>query len=87
MIDNLIEKMPHISCQKATRLLSDGMDRKLTFKEMGLLMIHLSVCELCKRFGWQIKHIRGLLHGYSPQGEHTLPAEWKDKLKKSLQEK
>lgn len=87
MIDYLIEKLPHISCQEATRLLSDGMDRKLTFKEMVLLMIHLGVCELCKRFGWQIKHMRQLLRNYSPQKEHTLPDEWKDNLKKSLQTK
>lgn len=85
----MTNKQPHglwppISCQEATRLLSQSMDRKLTLREMILLKAHLFLCDLCQRFETHIRHLRKLLRAYTPIQEHTLPAQWKTELKEAL---
>lgn len=76
-----------ISCQEATRLLSQSMERKLSLREVFLLKTHVFVCDLCQRFETHIRHLRKLLRAYTPVQEQTLPAEWKTKLKDALKDR
>ena len=84
MIHKLIELLPIIPCQKATRLISEAMERKLTLKESIELKLHLYVCDLCERFLKQIHSLRKLLRSYTPQNEHHLPWDVKSRIKKTL---
>ncbi len=51
-----------ISCDKATRLMSDSMERKLTFVERFALVGHLLACKTSRRFRRQMKSLRQELH-------------------------
>lgn len=39
-----------LSCKEASRLISEGMDRRLSFGERILLGLHVRVCDACSRF-------------------------------------
>lgn len=73
-----------VSCQEATRLLSDSMERRLSLRETVLLKTHLFVCDLCQRFDTHIRGLRKLLRAYTPAGEQTLSPESKIRLKETL---
>jgi predicted anti-sigma-YlaC factor YlaD len=85
MIHKLIELLPIIPCKKATRLMSEALERRLTLKESVELKLHLSVCDLCERFLKQIQSLRKLLRAYTPQSEQHLPPDVKSQIKKTLQ--
>lgn len=43
-----------LSCQAATRLVSEGRERPLTLKERGFLRMHLLICKACGNFEKQV---------------------------------
>jgi hypothetical protein len=49
------------SCKRATELLGDAMNRKLSFGERVSLRFHLFVCGACRRYRQQIEIIRQAL--------------------------
>ncbi len=57
------------TCREVHRLVSEGMDRKLTLVERARMRLHLLVCEACTRFDQQMALIRNamqrLSHGKS----------------------
>ena len=53
-----------ISCQEASRLLSQRQDRPLGFWERLKLRAHLALCEMCTRFSKQLVFMREALHRY-----------------------
>lgn len=81
MIDRLLNMLPIVSCQEATRLSSLRMERRLSIKEWIDLRLHLIVCDLCKNFQQQISGLRILL-----RKEIHLPPAAKKKMKKALQD-
>ena len=54
----------HLSCREASRLISQGMDRRLSFAEKIALRLHLGICDACTRFGRQVEFIRRALKIY-----------------------
>ena len=46
------------TCKQATRLQSEGMDRRLSFFEKVGLRLHLVLCKWCRRYGEQLKFLR-----------------------------
>ena len=50
-----------LSCEQATRLLSEGQDRKLTFPEKMNLKVHTAMCSGCREFGRQLGSLRTLI--------------------------
>lgn len=44
-----------LTCQQATQLLSEKLDRKLKVNEITALNFHIMICTSCRRFGNQIK--------------------------------
>ncbi|HEX4797974.1 MAG TPA: zf-HC2 domain-containing protein [Burkholderiales bacterium] len=54
----------HLSCREASRLISQGMDRRLSFVERIALRLHLGICDVCTRFTRQMEFIRRALKIY-----------------------
>jgi len=46
------------SCRKASRLLSDSLDRELTRREKLALRFHLFICKFCRRAAKQFRFIQ-----------------------------
>ena len=53
-----------LSCQEASRLLSQRQDRELGFWERLKLRAHLGLCDICTRFAKQLDFMREALHRY-----------------------
>jgi hypothetical protein len=47
-----------LSCKEATRLASQGLDRRLGFGERIALRVHLAICDGCARFTKQVGFLR-----------------------------
>jgi putative zinc finger protein len=47
-----------LSCKEATRLASQGLDRKLRFSERVRLAAHLAICAGCTNFSRQMQFLR-----------------------------
>lgn len=45
-------------CRKATRLLSEAMDRPLSLGERAALYYHLGLCRHCRQFSRQVQFMR-----------------------------
>jgi hypothetical protein len=64
MNNRLMKMMPMISCKKASHLISEGMNRRLSLKESIGLKIHLLMCRACSQVLKQLKGLRRLLRAY-----------------------
>ncbi|HMO15898.1 MAG TPA: hypothetical protein PKD64_17885 [Pirellulaceae bacterium] len=47
-----------LNCKETTKLISDSLDRKLTFRERMGLWLHMMMCSLCRRFRSNIIALR-----------------------------
>jgi len=80
-----------ITCEEATRLMSESLDRKLPIgKRIGLRM-HLLMCRLCPRFWRQMLLLRNAANQYREEKEREvlspsdrLSLEAKEKIKQAL---
>jgi hypothetical protein len=50
-----------LSCEEASRLTSDALDRELSRSEQWALRLHLFLCHGCRRFNEQLDLMRALL--------------------------
>jgi len=50
-----------LSCKEASRLISEGMDRRLSVTERITLRLHLGICDACTRFTSQVQFLRRAL--------------------------
>ena len=50
-----------LSCKEASRLISEGMDRRLSFRERIVLRLHVGICDACSRFTGQLAFLRRAL--------------------------
>ena len=50
-----------LTCKEATRLISEGMDRRLSFPERIRLRLHVGICDACTRFTSQVAFLRRAL--------------------------
>jgi Putative zinc-finger len=47
-----------LTCKEATRLVSQGLDRSLAFRERLALRLHLLICDGCTNFRKQVVLLR-----------------------------
>ncbi len=47
-----------LSCKEVTRLVSQGLDRRLGFAERARLHLHLAICDGCTNFRKQLGFLR-----------------------------
>ena len=53
-----------LSCKEASRLISDGMDRRLPVAERVALRLHVGICDACTRFTAQVQFLRRALKAF-----------------------
>lgn len=56
------------TCREVHRLVSEGMDRELSFVERTRMRLHLLVCDACTRFSGQMDLLRKAMHKFPPDG-------------------
>ena len=76
------------ACKEASKLASDGLDRKLSLWERLKLQIHMSMCGQCKNCNETMKLIRKTtkLISQSLSGEIRLTDKQREALRKVLDE-
>ncbi len=53
-----------ISCKEASRLMSEGLDKKLGFAQRAQLQLHLLMCTSCSRVKHQLAFLRRAAQRY-----------------------
>lgn len=78
-----------LSCKQASQLLSQSLDRRLSWRERMGLRLHLMVCDVCQRFGKQLAIMRSAVRQMvraSEQDEQVrLPVEAKGRITKVIE--
>lgn len=52
------------TCREVHRLVSEGMDRDLSFVEHSRMRLHLLVCDACTRFNGQMSMLRSAMRRF-----------------------
>ncbi|MEK9765741.1 MAG: zf-HC2 domain-containing protein [Thalassolituus sp.] len=58
-----------LSCEQASRLMSDRQERPLSFSVKASLKLHTSISTGCREFGRQMDDLRKLLSGQKPENK------------------
>ena len=87
------------SCADITRLLSQGMDRPLPWHVRFKIRVHFLICDLCQRYGRQIRFLREAMRKYPERLDNSggvnqyadipqtgLSGDAKERLKQRLRE-
>ena len=81
-----------MNCKEVSRLLSESMERKLSFWERVGLWFHLSMCKLCKGFSKDLQQLREAARRHAENIENdvdatdaALSAESRDRIKRALE--
>jgi putative zinc finger protein len=53
-----------LSCKEASKLISEGMDRRLSVTERITLRLHVRICDACTRFTSQVEFLRRALKAF-----------------------
>jgi len=53
-----------LTCKEASKLISAGMDRRLSFAERIGLRLHVGICDACTRFTSQVQFLRRALKAF-----------------------
>ncbi|MGZ8928882.1 MAG: zf-HC2 domain-containing protein [Methylobacter sp.] len=60
------------SCRDITALVSQGLDKKLSFNERLTIGLHVMMCTRCRNFQSQSRFIRKAAHRYTEQLQNRL---------------
>jgi hypothetical protein len=71
-----------MSCRRASRLISEGMERRLTWWERPLLWLHLLGCRACGRFRRAVRWLHESLT--RPPRDIRLPVAARERLRATL---
>jgi hypothetical protein len=61
------------TCREVHRLVSEGMDRDLSFVERTRMRLHLMVCDACTRFNGQMSMLRSAMRRFPLDFEPESP--------------
>jgi hypothetical protein len=85
----LLRRLP--PCQQMARVMSESLDRPLSWRERVALKLHLWVCVWCVRFLEQLHGVRGALRARAaqaptdgPRDEAVLSAEARERIVNAL---
>jgi hypothetical protein len=80
-----------LNCKQTSQLVSQSLDRRLTWKERLAVRLHLLICKYCARFNRQLLAMRAGLQRHSQAIEDDsniqLPADAKARIAKVLESK
>jgi hypothetical protein len=75
-------------CPEIVRIISQGMDRPLSWRTRAMLQIHYLICGWCRRYEKQVRFIREATHEFPEHMQEAsrsrLSDEEKAKIKRSL---
>ena len=67
-----VRMLVSLSCDEASRLASESLDRPLLGRERWALRWHTFVCRSCRRLMRQLETMRALLSNMSPSSQQQL---------------
>lgn len=77
-----------LTCENASRLISEGQERQLSLKERMNLRLHLFMCTSCRRFERQLARVREIMRNESSQdsleNSVPLPDEAQERIRQAL---
>lgn len=80
-----------LSCKETSRLVSEGLDRKLSLRERLAVRVHLWICNNCRGFEKQLHFLRYALrkgnNAACLPAEKSLPPEGKERIRQALKER
>lgn len=83
-----------LNCKQVSELVSESLDRKLTFWQRANLWMHLGMCGLCRRFRRDLVHVHEATRKYEEAIERgdlevnlKLSDESRDRIKQLLKTK
>lgn len=78
-----------LSCKDASRLISQSLDRRLSLGERISLRMHLLMCDVCKRFSYQLGlmriAVRRMTHQIEEDEQIKLPEEAKSRIARAIE--
>lgn len=84
-----------ISCQAASRLMSESLDSPLPFRRRMSLKMHLLMCHLCRRVARQGRALNEVICGFArktgmngedPAGLGDLSSEARERIEQALKD-
>jgi predicted anti-sigma-YlaC factor YlaD len=60
------------NCRDITALVSQGLDKELSFRERLAIGIHVMMCSRCRNFQTQSQFIRKAAHRYTEQLQNRM---------------
>lgn len=80
-----------MSCKHASRLISQSLDRPLSWRERVSLRLHLSLCDMCTRFQRQLHVLRTAVRQLTDKVEQDdslqLPQQARQRIAQALDSK
>lgn len=77
-----------LTCKQASQLVSNALDRPLTWSERLQLKLHLLICNACRRFNQQLQLLRTVLQRTRNQIENDssiqLPSEARTRIEREI---
>lgn len=71
-------------CPDVVRILSRGMDRKLSLKTRLFLNLHYLICRWCQRYAEQLHYLRRFSRRFREEISFTMSPDAKDRIKRRL---
>jgi hypothetical protein len=75
-----------LSCKQASQLISQSLDRRLSWRERISLRFHLLICDICKRFSQQLNQLLGAVRQLTQQIERDENLQLSDDAKTRIVE-
>ena len=77
------------NCKEVTRMVSESLDRKLSFHQRVGLRMHLLMCKFCSRYQRQLLFLRETVRLYTEHSEDIepsikLPPEVRERIKRTV---
>jgi hypothetical protein len=72
-----------MTCRQASRLISDALDRRLSWAESCRLGLHLLLCAPCARFRRAVRWVRGAVR--SAPADARLPDGARERIRSALE--
>jgi hypothetical protein len=84
--------MNMLTCKDASQLVSENLERRLSFRERWGLRLHLWICVNCRRFERQMNFLHAALRTLGKRAEVAddsteFPPEARERIRKALAER
>lgn len=74
------------SCKAVTRLQSEALDHKLTWRHRSGLRLHLMLCKWCRLYGKQIAIVHNVAHSHPDEVTLAVPQQLSDEARERIRQ-